>query len=294
MNLETLRFGNAAGTIKRLGEVERACMSAMTDITIGSITIKEQGGNTGDTYYFHPREKWSLNSLGLPNVGLEMYLRLLPDLRQRIHAAEKNMRVSVAGFSPKEYAILSEQCLESGADEIELNLGCPNVWGEEGQKPIPSYNPELTAQILEEVKRAVAPNQVAAKISPVDHWETLLALLDTIKKSEVVSKLVANNTIPNVDRPREDGKPALNFNNGNHLGGLAGSAILESTLRVVGTCVNRLGSSIKVDMAGGIFSGKEVERGYRLGATGFQCATAYLQEGPKIFSDILQELSEPA
>jgi dihydroorotate dehydrogenase len=67
--LEKISLGNAAGTIKTLEQVMEACRSAMTNITVGSITLEQRHGNQGDTYYYHPQEQWSLNALGLPNPG---------------------------------------------------------------------------------------------------------------------------------------------------------------------------------------------------------------------------------
>lgn len=292
MNINELRFGNAAGTIKRLDEVAKACKSAMTDVTIGSITLEERAGNTGDVYYFHPTERWSLNSLGLPNMGLKNYLLVLPEMRRHIHASGKRMRVSIAGFSPKEYAQLAHECVASGADEIELNLGCPNVWGKDGQKPIASYHPELTAAILEEVYRALYPNTVAAKISPVEDASILASLANELARSPAVECAVVANTVPNQNRLREEGnKRALNFNDGQHMGGLAGSAVLDTSSTIAGTVRDILHRNSIIGV-GGIFTGQDAMKYLRKGAVGFQCATGYIEYGSKIFSDILEELAD--
>ncbi|TSC68565.1 MAG: dihydroorotate dehydrogenase (fumarate) [Parcubacteria group bacterium Gr01-1014_56] len=264
----------------------------MTDVTVGSITMEERLGNSGDVYYFHPVEMWSLNSLGLPNLGLPVYLQILPEMRTRVHAAGKNLRVSVAGFSPKEYAILAQQCLESGADEIELNLGCPNAWGRDGQKPIASYYPELTAAILEEVEKAVRPTKVSVKISPVDKLDILEKLANVILDYPFISHIVATNTIPNQERLREDGRPAVSFDSGKHLGGLAGDPIRNETHRVIDTLRDLLPEQ-NFTAVGGIFTGVHA-LGYleKDNTVGFQSATGYIEYGPKLFSDIFQELSE--
>lgn len=298
MNIENLKFGNAAGTVKTLVEVEKACKSSMTEITVGSITVKEIKGNTPDsgtgrTYYYHPSEGWSLNSLGLPNMGLTEYCRVLPEMVLMAHSAGKDLRASVAGFSPDDYALLTEECFGLGVDEVELNLGCPNVWGKEGQKPIASYHPELAASILQAVNERdpVSARRIAVKISPVEEIRVLHRLLDVVMDSGFVTRIVGTNTIPNQDRLAEDRSPALSFNNGNHLGGLAGSAIFENALRVMELVWQYTEARIELTSVGGISSGATAHQHLRR-TSGFQCATAYWERGPRLFSEILEELSE--
>jgi len=299
MDIENLKFGNAAGTVKSMLDVERACASAMTEITVGSITVKQRDGNTPDpgkgrVYYYHPKEGWSLNSFGLNNMGLTEYSRILPEMVLRAHGAGKNLRASVAGFSPEEYALLAEECLGANVDEVELNLGCPNVWGEGGQKPIASYHPALTASILKAVRERVARGRmVAVKISPVENRSVLLELLEVIWASGIVKRIVGVNTIPNQERLAEDGSAAISFNNGNHVGGLAGTAIFDRAQDVMSYVANYFEDELELTTVGGISSGETALQRLRWpGITGFQCATAYIEQGPRLFSNILQEMVE--
>lgn len=299
LDLDEVSFGNAAGVVKTLEDVRTACRSAMTEITVGSITVLPRTGNEADpglgrTYYYHPSEKWSLNALGLPNIGLAEYSRTLPEMVRMAHGAGKDLRVSVAGFTPKEYALLTEECMAANVDEVEVNLGCPNSWGEDGkQKPIASYHPDLTASILQAIKERVsAQRRVAVKISPVGDKELLLQVLEKIKASGIVSRIVGVNTIPNQERKAEDGSPALSFNNGNHVGGLAGSAIAERSLDVMSDVIGFFGGLMEITSVGGIATGEDVMGRLELGATGIQCATAYVETGPRLFSDLFTELAE--
>ena len=298
MDFEMLKFGNAAGTIKTLPEVEEACKSAMTEITVGSITMEPREGNKPDrgrgrVYYYHPTEHWSLNSLGLPNMGLTEYIKVLPQMVLMAHSAGKSLRASVAGFTPEEYRILTEECYAAGVDEAELNFGCPNVWGEGGQKPIPSYDPALTESIYEEVDKHLAPlEKVAIKISPVTEQEILTPILDLAIMSGFVSRVVGTNTIPNQEGVAEDGSPALSFNGSNHLGGLAGAGIFYQALDVMEFVADYTNGSLDVMAVGGISSGKTAAQHLRSGASGFQCATAYLERGPRLFTHIIEELTE--
>lgn len=300
MNLENIRVGNAAGTIKTLEQVEKACNSAMTEITVGSITLKQQDGNKPDkgfgrVYYYHPTKQWSLNALGMPNMGLEEFLKVLPEMAKRTHAASKKLRVSVAGYSPEEYATLTSECYEGGADEVELNLGCPNVWGPDGsQKPIPSFDPLLTRSILTHVVRKAGGRKVGVKISPVDRMDILEPLIAQINHSGTVSHVVACNTIPNEEDMGEDGHPALSFNIENHKGGRAGKMLFQHSLMVCDQVRRMLHEKIELVGVGGIFTGAAAKRYLDGDCSGFQCATAYVEQGERLFSNLLGELVDLA
>jgi len=68
-----------------------------------------------------------LNSIGLANVGLKVFIReKLPWILQ--HAAQARVVVNFAGFSVDEFVEVGTrlgQC--RGIDALEVNLGCPNI-----------------------------------------------------------------------------------------------------------------------------------------------------------------------
>src|SRR3989344_3127833 len=110
---------NAAGTCKLLEDVQRLSRSATSAIMVGSITKEERTGNEGDVYWADSIH--SINSLGLPNRGAAYYAAHLPSMVRVAHDEGKPLFVSVAGFSPEEYAHLTEVALKGGADLVELN-----------------------------------------------------------------------------------------------------------------------------------------------------------------------------
>ena len=297
MNIENLSVGNAAGTIKTMLDVERACgKNAMTAITVGSITMEPRKGNVADSgggrvYYYDPNGCWSLNSLGMPNMGLAGYLQQLPEMVKRAHAAGKELRVSVAGESPDEYRIMTGECYECGVDQVELNLGCPNVWGTDGkQKPIPSYQPEVARRILLMVRSKLQKGQtVDVKISPVEDMNILRELAKMFGDVSCVKNVVGTNTLPNQDRMGSDFNPALSFNAGNHLGGLAGSTLFTDSMRVHKKMREHLPQKVGYISVGGIMNGGALYKHLELGAVGFQLGTLYYEEGPKAFTPILEQ-----
>lgn len=118
---------NGAGSVKLPKHVLEIAKSQSGGVILGSITVDERLGNEGTTYFADSSTSFSLNSKGLPNPGLAYYKKHLPGMVKTAHRFGKPLIVSVAGFSPDEYAHLARTAFEKGADGVELNFGCPNV-----------------------------------------------------------------------------------------------------------------------------------------------------------------------
>lgn len=298
LNWETAPFGPGAGVVKTLEQVEEACKAPFTRLTVGSITLDERLGNQGDTYYFHPHEQWSLNSLGLPNRGLAYYKEVLPTMAKLCHNNQKELWVSIAGFSPKEYGVMAEACLKGGADGVEINLSCPNVWNNGERKRMPAEDPGLASHVLTLVHnytQSIGKRNFTVKLSPTKDDVLLASLAKHIIYNDI-RFVVCSNTIPNRQRKKEGGQEALSFTSGNtktklHAGGLAGSAVFEESVWMVHHMRNILPKTIAVIGCGGIFGPPEVQKYIDAGADGFQCTTSCVEYGYDIFTQIALEMA---
>ena len=103
-NLQSAIITNAAGKVKTCKEAEVLLSSAVTRITVGSGTIPQRVGNLGVYYYIDPNTGTAWNSAGLNNLGFEVLMTWLPDFYEKCKVAGKELAVSLAGFSPEEYA----------------------------------------------------------------------------------------------------------------------------------------------------------------------------------------------
>lgn len=298
-DLRTLPIGNGAGSIKYPDQVARACKSPMARIMVGSITLLPRDGNIGDVYYFHPQNFWSLNSLGLPNPGMEAYKKLLPEMVHVAHDAGKELWASVAGFTPDEYAQMAEECFGCGVDGVELNLSCPNVHDGGRRKEIPSFEPSLADEIIWKTMTRCEykfEDLISAKLSPTDD-EALQEELAWVVSKNVLRSVTLSNTIPDMQGLRVDGKPALAFRSGDedthvkNRGGLAGTALLKPNLAFVSRMKQILGDDATIIACGGIFNGDDAAAYLSAGCVGVQCTTGYLEFGERIFADILMQLS---
>ena len=134
---------NAAGvacmTVEELEEVRQS--SAGTFIT-KTATLTPRQGNPEPRYHDVPLG--SINSMGLPNQGIDYYSGL-PCLPLQESEPERTFFLSLVGLSPGETHILLEKVQNSGFNGItELNLSCPNVAG----KPQIAYDFENNRRLI--------------------------------------------------------------------------------------------------------------------------------------------------
>lgn len=296
IDLATMPFGNGGGSVKRLTEVMDACKTPMTEIEVGSITMERRDGNVGDTYYFHPSDLWSLNALGLPNLGSQYYLNNLSEMVRHAHGAGKKLRANIAPFSPQECGHLAAMCFERGVDSVVINGSCPNIWDGGKRKALPALDPDGADALLDATKYHVGDlKRVWFKLAPTDD---MLLVSDLVKvfRSYSLTKLVCCNTKGGQRGVREDGKPALAFRAANdftlqHEGGLAGSAIFKENITTASAFIEEMPEAEVIGL-GGIFGGVDAEQYLKIGCVGVQTTTGYLQFGGKIFSEMLEYLSD--
>lgn len=297
MDISQLRIMNAAGWCKDVGTVRKLAKTPVSEITVGSITRDPRLGNEGNVFWQSPDGVYALNSLGLPNPGLEKYRRLLPEMCTIADDAGKELRVSIAGFSPKEYAELALTVAQH-AGIIELNLGCPNVWGADGQKPIAAFSTELTANIIHHVAESLQDMgndkpRIALKLSPYSDPMQMDRIIAAIQSERLfIDEVVTSNTFPNAFAWDEE-KTAITPGGG--FAGMSGKAMKGIALGQAArlrTAFHHHG--ITVIGAGGTTTGGDLLDFMRLGVMSVQVGTHYFLNGEKVFSELLQECAELA
>lgn len=290
INLEALQLMNAAGWCKSIKEVRTLVRTPISEITIGSITTDPRSGNTGATFWHPDDESYALNSLGLPNQGLEEILKMLPDMRAVAHDNGKRLRVSIAAFSPDEYRAMT-LAVAPFCDTVELNLGCPNVWGTSGQKPIAAFNVSLLEEVLTQllIVDRETDTRLALKLSPYSDPSLLSAVGSLIKEFRVVDEIVTCNTFPNGYAYNSAGKPAITAGNG--LAGMSGKALKAIALGQASQFRNILPwNDYSIVGVGGVTSAIDIVDFMRVGVWRIQVGTHYFVNGPRVFSDLLEEL----
>ena len=279
---------NAAGTCKTIEDVERLLSAEVSAVVVGSITVSMRPGNAGTTYWFGSFH--ALNSRGLPNPGFEDYRRMLPDMVHLAHLRGKKLIVSVAGLKPGEWRQLTEMSYEAGADLVELNLGCPNVWGDSGQKRIVCFDPHMVAAVLEEVESVASERGVAVKISPFSDPFGLEELAGLLKTRKIVKVVTTSNTFPNGFGVNDAGKPLITATGTNGLAGVSGKALKPIAMGQVRQLVALLPPTIQVIGVGGIETGRDVYDYLQAGATAVQIGTAFAARGGGVFDTVANQM----
>ena len=273
---------NAAGvacmTVEELEEVKN---SAAGTFVTKTATLEFRQGNPEPRYQDVPLG--SINSMGLPNNGLDYYLDYVIE-RQRVGA--KLQFLSVTGMSYDENIGLLKKIQESEYEGVtEFNLSCPNVPG----KPQIAYDFELTDKLLAEVFTFFT-KPIGVKLPPyfdIAHFDEMAKILNKYPLTYVNSvNSVGNGLYIDLDKEQVVIKPKGGF------GGLGGEYIKPTALANVRAFRERLNPSIKIIGTGGVINGKDVFEHILCGADLVQVGTTLHKEGVSVFSRLTKELQE--
>lgn len=256
--LDTLRHSQAGG------------------FTTKSATLLARQGNPLPRYADIPLG--SLNSMGLPNLGIDYYLDYLNTLPPHT----KPPILSVTGLSQTELDQLFNKIRHSAYQGlIELNLSCPNVVG----KPQIGYDFESVERILDQAFSHI--NQpLGVKLPPyfdMSHFDQMATILNRYP-------LCFINSINSIGNGLyiEDECVVIRPKNG--FGGLGGAYIKPTALANVHAFYQRLDPRIAIIGTGGVSSGRDVFEHILCGASLVQVGTALQQQGTAIFARLLAEL----
>jgi len=206
-----------------------------------TITVEPRLGNPAPRLWETPAGM--INSIGLPNKGLERFLELdLPELAQ----LPVPLCVSVMGFSHDELAILVKRVGE--CDEvslIELNVSCPNV--ETGT--IVGADPDETTAAVARL-RPLTDKPLIVKLTPSATDPATVALAAESAGADAISLI---NTLKGMALHPVTREPWL----GGRTGGMSGPAVRAVALAQVADVAARV--QIPIVGMGGIASGHDAD-----------------------------------
>ena len=270
---------NAAGvacmTIEELEEVKNS--PAGTFVT-KSATLQARAGNPEPRY--QDVLLGSINSMGLPNHGLDYYLDYLLELQQT--EPNRTFFLSLVGLSLEETHALLKKVQDSDFKGLtELNLSCPNVPG----KPQIAYDFETTEKILSEVFDYFT-KPLGIKLPPyfdMAHFDQAAAIFNKFPLSFVnCVNSIGNGLYINgetvVIRPKKG------------FGGIGGEYIKPTALANVHAFYQRLNPSIQIIGTGGVLTGRDAFEHILCGASMVQVGTTLHKEGVGAFERITNEL----
>lgn len=270
---------NAAGvfcmTREELAQVES---SAAGSFVTKTATLEARAGNPEPRYV--NTDLGSINSMGLPNKGLDYYLDYVIKEQNRI--GSKPHVLSLVGMSPDEtHTILKKVQASDYQGLVELNLSCPNVPG----KPQIAYDFETTDTILKEVF-SYYTKPLGIKLPPyfdIVHFDQAAAIFNKYP-------LVFVNCVNSIGNGLviEDETVVIKPKNG--FGGLGGDYIKPTALANVHAFYKRLNPSIQIIGTGGVKTGRDAFEHILCGASMVQLGTVLQKEGTEAFERITKEL----
>lgn len=266
---------NAAGvacmTVEELEEVRQ---SAAGSFVTKTATLEARAGNPEPRYRDVPLG--SINSMGLPNQGINYYLDYLLSLQES--QPERTFFLSMVGMSPDETHTLLKKVQNSGFKGItELNLSCPNVPG----KPQIAYDFETTERILGEAF-GYFDKPLGIKLPPyfdIVHFDQAAEVFNRhpLKFVNCVNSIGNGMYI-------EDESVVIRPKNG--FGGIGGEYIKPTALANVHAFYQRLNPSIQIIGTGGVYTGRDAFEHILCGASMVQIGTALHQQGVEVFERV--------
>lgn len=271
---------NASGVLcSAWKELEEIAKSDSAAIMMKSCTLEPRKGNEEPRYARLPLG--AIQSMGLPNLGYQEYLRFASQLKQY----GKPIIASVVGFSSDEYETLVKAFQKSEVNLIEVNLSCPNITNE---SPI-AYNLERTKEILEKITN-LGEKPIGLKLPPYfdsDYQSQIAELIKRYKISFISSiNSIGETLIIDPEKETPVIKPKKGF------GGLCGEYIKPIALANVRRFYELLKDDVFVMGVGGIKTGRDAFEFLLAGADAVQVGTTFEKEGITCFQRINKELNE--
>ncbi len=238
-----------------------------------TITVAPRGGNPPPRLWEAPAGL--INSIGLPNRGLEGFLTRDLPLLERLPVP---LVVSVAGFSHEEFMrLVDESAARDAVAALELNVSCPNV----KSGCVMGAEPHETLALLQRL-RPLTAKPLIVKLTPN---ATDVGGVAEAAEAGGADALSLINTLRSVAIDPGSGRPWL----GAGSGGLSGPAVRAVALEQVNTVAAR--TSLPVVGMGGIRSGRDALDFLAAGATVVAVGTESFRD-PAAGARIRDELRE--
>jgi len=209
-----------------------------------------------------------LNAMGLPNPGVDQYLKEIEGIRI------ENVIGSIFGKDDREFSEVAEK-VGGAVKAVEMNMSCPHAGG---------YGADFPTNKIREAVRAVKKSvdvPVFVKLGSEN-------IIERAGEAEAggADAIVAINTVRAMAIDVETGMPVL----ANRVGGYSGPAIKPIGVR----CVYELAGKVDVPIigVGGITTAYDVLEYMMAGASAVQIGSGIHYRGEGIFKEICIELRE--
>lgn len=260
-------------------------------LTSKSCTLKLREGNPEPRYYdtIAYVENGSVNSMGIPNMGIDYYLTYRRAYGSRF---TKPYVISVSGLSPDENLSIFSKIENSDVQPhaIEFNLSCPNIIGKPQIGLDFESTRDLLSKVFESLDKPICP--IGLKLPPyfdivhrieaanvIDDFHKSLSFLTCIN-SPGNGLIIDINSESTVIYPKEG------------QGGIGGDFAKPFALANVRSFYELLGDKLDIIGCGGVKNGSDVFEHILCGATAVQVGTLIARKGINEFKKLNTELKD--
>jgi dihydroorotate dehydrogenase (fumarate) len=277
-------FMNASGVhCMDSAELDELAASSSGSFVTKSATADGREGNPEPRYISVPLG--SINSMGLPNLGLSYYIDYA-EKRQEKHP-DVPFVMSVASYKGFDEYVENMRAIQNSqyTGLVELNLSCPNVPG----KPQMAYDFEDTERLLTEVFKFYR-KPFGVKLPPyfdIQHFDKIAAVLNKFDLKFV-------NSINSIGNGLyiDDATDTVVIMPKGGFGGIGGEYVKPTALANVRALKQRLNPTIEVIGTGGVLTGRDAYEHLLCGASMVQVGTQLQKEGVEVFDRLQKELIE--
>lgn len=275
-------WGNAGGVVRALSDVARMALTGVGWIEAGSYTLEKRlgFGASGERAYYHdPETRETYNCFDMPNKGMDIVEKEIPEMVRIAHAHNKKLIVNVAPVSDdpvQETVELVRRAKIAGADAVMLNPDCPNrVNAEGGRHEALSRDTENFRQLLDAIKGG----PIIVRLSPQETFAQMMRICGVASRSNVVDAIFVSNAWPGFRPLDEKGEPILEVPGG--YGGKSGPGLALQSRRQTAWAVGSLKRSgpRKIDVVRSIAvtTADELQKSLNIGAVAAAGTTFYFE-----------------
>ena len=253
-----------------------ACFKTICSLDIheASPRFSAISGSDGGIVGFKNIEQLSDHSVA---ENMEIFRRLKNDYPTKFILA------SIMGQNEAEWGELARLCEENGADAVELNFSCPNM-AEGGLGSDIGQVPELVERFTRAAKQACSI-PVLAKLTP--NVAAMSPAAEAAKRggADGISAINTIKSVTGVNIHTFVAEPAVHGQSA--LGGYSGNAVKPIALRFIAELgQNPALKGMHLSAMGGIETWQDALEFILLGGGSLQVATAVMQYGYRIISDL--------
>jgi dihydroorotate dehydrogenase len=250
--------------------------------TVGTITYNAYEGNPKPLLGRLPKSKSLMVNKGFKNDGVKAIIKKLRKYKFEIPVGLSVGRTNSATLSEKEsvsdiisaFTALMDSKVQNSY--YELNISCPNLYGNVSFYPTKNLNDLLTAVDKLHIKKPVFVKM------PINESDK-----DTEGMLKVISKHKIQGVIfGNLQKDRKH--PMLNAHEVKKykVGYFSGKPAFERSNGLIKLSYRKFGKKLTIIGCGGVFSAEDAYTKIKLGATLVQLITGLIYEGPQLPAQI--------